>query len=292
MKQNRLALNWLQSLHDFDPSPEDHIKRCIGHMASLDTGQQDKILYILESKSLQSWVHEPNSPIFLVRAETAPTNIINFMPVCTASLISTLNSCTEFVVFSVFCGLRKIISLSERDSGVLGILRALNGQILNKILVDHITMEFLFQENENVWSRSRTSTKYAWILFKSLISLLPRNSIVFILLDSVSRISGNKADVDDLVERMMGIATRNAKNDGVVIKILVSDTSPTSRIRTMAKEQHSLYVPDDVEGWSCGINHKAVQEKNIVILRDLQTKDDSSSSSDDDWDLSSEDGTW
>lgn len=292
VNQNQLAQNWLQSLHGFDPSPEEHIRRCIGQMASLDTGQQDKILYILESNSFQSWLHEPDSPIFLVRAETTPPDIINFMSVCTASLISTIHSCTEFVVFSVFCGMRKSISLSEQDSGVLGILRALNGQMLSRILVKHVSMKSSFQENEKVWSKSHTSTKYAWILFKSLISLLPNNTVVFILLDSISRISGNKAEVDELVESILKIATKRVKDMGIVFKVLVTDVLPTSRIRTMTKEQHSLYVPDDVEGWSCGINHRAIQQKNIVILRDLQTQSDSSSSSDDNWDLSSEDGSW
>lgn len=292
MKQNQLAQDWLQSLHGFDPSPEEHIKRCIGHMASLHTGQQDKILYILESKSFQSWLHEPDSPSFLVRAETAPTDTINFMSISTASLVKTIQTCTNFVVFSVFCGIRTSISLSERDSGVLGILRSLNGQMLSWILEKHIDVKVSLKENDIIWSKSHTSTKYAWALFKSLISLLPHNSVVFILLDSVSRISGNKSEIDELVESILNIATKRAKDMGIVIKVLITDILPTSRIRTMAKEQHSLYVPDDVDGWSCGINHRAMQKKNIVILRDLQAKNDSSSSSDDNWDLSSEDGSW
>lgn len=292
VNQNQLPQNWMQSLHGFDPSPEEHIKRCMGRVASLDTGQQDRILYILESKSFQSWLHGPDSPIFLVRAETTPIDIINFMSVSTASLVSTIQSCAELVVFSVFCGIRKSISLSEQDSGVLGILRSLNGQMLNRILEKHIGMKVSFAENEKVWSKSHTSTKYAWALFKGLILLLPYNTVVFILLDSVSRISGNKAEVDELVESILNIATKRAKDKGILIKVLVTDILPTSRIRTMVNEKHSLYVPDDVEGWSCGINHRAIQKKNVVILRDLQTKNDSSSSSGDNWDLSSEDGTW
>lgn len=292
VKQNQLAQNWLQSLNGFDPSPEEQINRCTGHMASLDTGQQDKILYILASKSFQSWLHEPDSPIFLVRAETAPTDIINFISVSTASLVSTIQSCTEFFVFSVFCGIRTSISLSGCDSGVLGVLRSLNGQMLLTMLEKNISMKVSFKEDDKVWSKSHTSTKYSWALFKSLISLLPHNSVVFILLDSVSRISGNKAEIDELVESILNIATRRAKDMGIVIKVLITDILPTSRIRTMAKEQHSLYVPDDVDGWNCGINHRAIQKKNNVVLRDLQTKNDSSSSSDDNWDLSSEDGSW
>lgn len=292
VENRQLVENWLQALHGFDPSPEEHIKKYISHIEGLDTDDQDKIMYILESESFQRWLHEPDSPIFLIRAETAPTDIINFMSISTASLASTMSSCTELVVLSVFCGIRKSSSLLERDSGILGMLRSLNGQMLNSMFKEHIGMKGSFEKDEKVWRKSHTSTKYAWALFKSLISLLPHNTVVFILLDSVSRISGNKAEVDELVESILKVANKCAKTMSIVLKLVVTDILPTSRIRTMAQEQHSLYVPDNVGGWNCGINHRAVQKEGAEIFRDLQTKKDSSSSSDEDWDLSSEDGSW
>ncbi|KAJ4419496.1 hypothetical protein N0V82_004941 [Gnomoniopsis sp. IMI 355080] len=291
-EKSQLVNDWLQSLHGFDPSSEDHVKKCVSHTGNLDMSQQDKILYILESKVFQEWLNEPGSLLLHIRAETKPADIINFISVSTASLASTLESSTNFAVLSFFCGIRKSSSLSEGDSGMLGMLKSLNGQMLQFILDKQPGVDNSVPEGRKVWKKSATSIQYAWKLFRSLILGLPNNTVVFILLDSVSSISGDKTQVDDLVQKIMKMAANREEGSIVVIKVLVTDSLPSSRIREMAKQWHTLYVPDEVDGWNCGINHRAVKEKNILALQNLHIGNDSSESSDSPWDLSSDDGRW
>lgn len=290
--KKRLIQKWLHALHDFEPSPEDDINKYIGHTDTLDVAEQDKVLYILESKVYQDWLREPRSSLLHIQAETAPTDIINFMSVSTASLALTLGRCTNFAVLSFFCGLRKSASLLEDNSGVLGMLKSLNGQLLKFVLERRPEVGLPFAESDKCWRNSRTSLKYAWTLFKSILLLLPDSSVVFILLDSASRASGDKAQVDELVQKIMDTAGNSERGANIVAKVLVTDSSPSSRIRAMAKRWHNFYVPDDVEGWICGINHRAIEGRTVASLRNLQPGNGTTDSSDDHWDLSSDDGTW
>lgn len=91
---------------------------------------------------------------------------------------------------------------------------------------------------------------------------------------------------------MVDMATSRENGPGIVAKIMVTDSLPSSRIRAMAKQRYRLYVPDDAEGWNCGINHRATMGKNAMTLRNLEARKETSDSSEDQWDMSSEDGTW
>lgn len=201
-KENRrLVQRWLEASPGFDFTSDHHIRKCIAHTANLDATEQDKFVYVLQSKAFQDWLREPRSPLLHVKAETAPSDIINFMSTSTASLASSLGSGTDFAVLSFFCGLRKNASLAEDDSGVLGMLKSLNGQVLDFILEKHSAVDLPSEDSYKLWRKSPTSIQYAWRLFKSLLLSLPHHTVVFILLHSVSRVSGDKTRVDDLVKR-------------------------------------------------------------------------------------------
>lgn len=279
-KENRqLVQRWLKTSLDFDPSADDHIKKCTSCTERLDIVEQDKIVHIFQSKVFQGWLCDPRSPLLYIEAETAPTEVFNFLSVSTASLASTLSSGTEFATLSFFCDLAKSAQLSKGDSGVLDMLKSLSGQMLAFILDKHPDADLPFTKGDKLWRKSSTSNQYAWELLKSLLLLLPDSSVVFILLNSISRVSGDKTKVDTLVQKIVDLATDHKNGLGVVIKVLVTDALPTSRVRKMAKQWHSLYVPDDVEGWRCGFNHRAVHKENVQALQDLKSDNRSPSPS-------------
>lgn len=273
-QNTKLVEEWFKRLGEFEPSSKDHIQKFIDHTATLALKEQDKVQYIMDSQPFQDWLGKPRSSFLCVRAETAPDDIINFISVSTAMLALTLGSVTKFIVLSCFCNLRKKDSLQERDSGALAIVNSLNGQLLKVMLERHPPMERPFDQDAKMWNGSTERFKSSCTLFKKLMTLLPPGSVVFVLLDSVSRTSGDKTLVDEVAKIILEIGRRNPS---IVVKLLVTDPVPSSNMYRMADLQ--LYVPDDVDGGRYGMNAESVKRKNALKLQDLAESQEESDES-------------
>lgn len=124
-----------------------------------------------------------------------------------------------------------------------------------------------------MWSKSTKSITHAWRLLTKLMELLPLRTVVFVLPDSISCASGDKSLVDDLAEKILRFGRRS---HGIVVKFLVTDPVPSSHCRRTA--DFSLHVPDDVDGWQCGMNMESTKRKNNLKLRDLEDLQESEES--------------
>ena len=83
----------------------------------------------MNAQELQTWMNLTQSSVTHIFAETALSDLINFLSFTTAFLATTLETATDFRVFSFFCGLRKKDNSDEAESGLIGILKSLNGQL-------------------------------------------------------------------------------------------------------------------------------------------------------------------
>ncbi|KAG6355305.1 hypothetical protein INS49_003266 [Diaporthe citri] len=155
----QLVDEWFRSLEDFQPSSKDDVKKFIEHSGTLTLKKQDKVQYIMGCQQFQDWLGKPQSSALCVRAETAPGDIVNFVSVSTAMLALTLGGATGFTTLSFFCSLRKKDPPREGDSGALGILKSLNGQVLQIMLDRQVLIKPALDQNDNLWSKSTESFK-------------------------------------------------------------------------------------------------------------------------------------
>lgn len=219
------------------------------------------------------WLGKLSSSALCVRAETAPDDIINFISVSTAVLALTLEAAKRLISLSFFCSSRRKISPRKQDSGVLGILRSLNGQLLRIMLERQLLVKPPFGQDDKMWSKSTKSIAHSWRLLTKLMELLPPRSVVFVLLDSISCASGDKSLVDELAEKILRFGRRS---HSIVVKLLVTDPVPNSHCRRTV--DLALHVPDDVDGWKRGMNVKSMKRKNPLKLRDLEVLQESGES--------------
>lgn len=264
-RSTELVERWFSSLGEFNPSPENDIKKLIEYSETLTLKEQDKVAYIMGCQSFQDWLGKPRSSALCVRAETAPGETINFMSVSAAMLALTLGGATGFITLSFFCSLQKRSSPLDGDSGALGVVKSLNGQLLKIMLKRKLLVDQPFDQNDRIWTKSTDNLKYSCGLLKKLIAGLRPGSVVFVLLDSVSRTSGDKSMVDNLAERILRIGRQSPS---ILLKLLVTDPVPSSHFRRTA--DLSLHVPDDVDGWQCGMNVESIKGENALKLRDLE----------------------
>lgn len=260
-KNKELTDQWFKKLEGFEPSSQDHIRKLIENSETLTPKEQDKAQYIMGSQPFQEWLQKPKSSLLCVRAETAPEEALNAISLSTAMLALTFQGTTRFAVLSFFCSLRRKDSRQGGDSGALGAINSLNGQLLRFMADRHPRVKLSFDQDDRIWKQSVHKFRCSCALFRGLMSLLPAGSVVFVLLDSVSRTPGDKYIVDELVDRIVRVGRRNPD---IVVKLLVTDPVPGSQIREMADD--CLYVPDDVDLGERGMN----MNRSLRDLADLR----------------------
>ncbi|KAJ3962806.1 hypothetical protein N0V92_000494 [Colletotrichum tropicale] len=164
----------------------------------------------------------------------------------------------------------------------------LNGQLLKHFSQKRpgVDLSLLQQENKRLIKKSTRKPKYAVELFRGLLELLEDDDVVFIILDSWSRLLGDRIEAD----KVIGKLSQTTKDfPHLAIKILVLDPLPSDSIHELA---HSvLYVPDEIDSWKNDVSLsllKASNERMVEDLKDVRNRrceldESDSETSDQDW---------
>lgn len=287
----QLANDWLAGLDDFDPMPDNQISDCLLGLPFLDAAEKDRAQWIMASQPVSTWLALNESRILNIRSETAPTEIVNALSFSAATLAFSLSKATGFPILSFFCGLRRKDSRENSASGPKAVRKSLNGQLLKFILQKRPSADMSFLERKKLMEKSRGKSKYATELFRQLLGALPEKDVVFIIVDSPSRLGGTgKHRCHDLVKEISLLVKEMPQ---LIIKVLITDAMPGSPTRDIA--QLTLYVPDEVDGERNDIHAVALDPQRLAVIErftsrhrersaspEEQSSEDSSSDSDSD----------
>lgn len=224
--------------------PDTHISNCLLDLPSLDAEEKDKAQWIMASHPVGTWLALNGSQVLNIRPETAPNEIVNAMSFSAATLAFSLAKATEFPVLSFFCSLRRKDSRDNSVSGPKAVRKSLNGQLLRFISQKRPDADLSFLERKKLMDKSKGKSKYAMELFRGLLGALPERDVVFIILDSLSRLGGTDRERGhDLVRELCALVKELPQ---LIIKVLITDAMPGSPIRDLA--HLALYVPDEIDG--------------------------------------------
>lgn len=288
-QNNQIVEEWYESLQDFDPSPEKHVMECMrAGLGRLTLEDREKSQWILATPEVSNWLRLDESNILGVRAENAPDGLYHPLSFTAALLTETLQRSTEFPVLSFFCGIRTNEKFDRVLCGPLAALNSLNGQLLKHISQKRpdVDLSLLQQENKRLMKKSTQKPRYAVKLFRGLLELLEDDDVVFIILDSWSRLLGDRIEADKVIEKLSQ-TTKDFPH--LAIKILVLDPLPSDSIHESA---HSvLYVPEEIDGWKNDVslsllkasNKRMVEEFKDVRNRKRELDESDSETSDQDW---------
>ncbi|KAK3368359.1 hypothetical protein B0H63DRAFT_534533 [Podospora didyma] len=211
----RVASKWLKKLKDFEHQPLTDIKGCLQHMELLGIDEKN------------------------ISLQTPPTSLNNPLSFTSALLATALRSTSAYAVLAFFCMRRNNECIADQQSGPGGMVKNLNGQLLEFIAKNRPTVDLSPLRSEEFFSKSRKSLKDGLEMLKALFSLLPEGDIIFVVLDSLSCLSGEEDDGDQVI-KILGRIVERSKH--VVIKVLVSSPRVNSRVEKIA--DMSLHVQD------------------------------------------------
>jgi hypothetical protein len=248
IKTNKAAAaKWLARLRKsvdegFSHTPQEDVEDCLSHQQKLDHDEKDVASYILESETLDRWNRADKSSILVIDLPTSPAELSNPLSFAAAMYFLALACQNKYPVLAFFCKHRNNASHKEEVSGATALLNSLNGQLVDFITEYRSDANLGRLHDKEFAKKSRTTIKYGLKLFEELVSALPAGDRVFIIIDSMSCISGAEAEGHKIIKRVKRIM----EDHDVAIKLLVTDPSADSPAREVADV--TLTVPDKVSG--------------------------------------------
>lgn len=259
-----IASKWLKKLRGFPHDPMRDMKDCLKNIWLLDSDEKNMSHSILHSEQLDLWLQGKKTSIIDINLYKPPASLNNPLSFTSALSATALRSTAQFPVLAFFCAHRNNDSLSEDKSGPTALVKSLVGQLLRFISDHRPSVDLEKLEAYEFFSKARKSIKEAFKLFATLLSLLPEGDMVFVIIDSLSRLSGGSED--KMAKKLVHIIRQR---EDLVIKVMVTDALPGSYISIVADT--SLYVPDlvigpgvvDIFGSSDKITKKVKQKRHM-----------------------------
>ncbi|OHW89479.1 hypothetical protein CSPAE12_11934 [Colletotrichum incanum] len=267
-RNNKVVDAWMASIGDFDPSSENHVKECIhAGLGQLTLEDREKSEWIMSAPEVRNWLRLDMSNILEIRSEDAPQGLFHPLSFTAALLAETLQKSTDYPILSFFCGLRANDTFDVVSCGPMAVLKSLNGQLMKFYLENRpgVDMSLLDLQKRRLTKKSAERPKYALRLFHELLGLLEEKDVVFVILDSWSRLLGDRTQADKVIEKL----SQTIKDlPDLVIKVLILDALPSDAVNELAHS--SLYVPEEIDGWRNDIQLSHLEQSNLSMIQELR----------------------
>lgn len=286
---HHLVDKWFSGLGDIEVKSDNQVAESLVGFATLSPGDKDKMSFIITCNEYKAWLDLYGPKILSVQEDDAPAALINALTVSAAMLAVTLGRMIRFPVLSFFCGLKQEESDGGLVSGAQTIRTCLNGQLLHFIMENRETVSLDFLQDKRLLKRSQSSPTYARILFRNLLEALPSNDVVFIIIDSFSRLRGQSRD-ENAGDKLMDELIALTRELPVTIKLLVTDALPACPIHDEADIK--IHIPEDVDGWRSDVNLESIDEQSTLTIGQIVAREDQEDLVSDEMDSDDLDEVW
>ncbi|KAI1139708.1 hypothetical protein F5Y05DRAFT_379832 [Hypoxylon sp. FL0543] len=240
----RIASKWLKGTRGFAFDPMADIKDCLDRVELLERDDKSISQSILSSERLSDWLQGENSSIFDISLQTPPASLDNPLSFISAILTTTFLSAAKSPVLAFFCRHRNNESPSEADSGPVALVNSLNGQLIEFIAKHRSSVNLLTLVGEKSFPKTQKSLEDGLCMLYKLLCALPEEDVVFVIIDSLSCLSGRQKDGDRVIKTLRQVIK---SRPDIVIKVMVTDAFADSKVKKLA--DISLFVQDSVAGF-------------------------------------------
>ncbi|KAK1991838.1 hypothetical protein LX36DRAFT_589633 [Colletotrichum falcatum] len=289
-RNNKVVATWNKSIGGFNTSSDIHLKACIrAGLGQLTSDDREKSEWILSSPEVRDWMRLDESSFLNIRGENAPQGLFHPLSFTAALIAETLQKSTDYPVLSFFCGLRTNDTFDDLYCGPMAVMKGLNGQLINFCLQKRpeVDLSLVELQRKRLVQRSTDKYKYALQLFRGLLGLLEEKDVVFVILDSWSRLLGDRTQADKIIEKLC----QTIKDlPDLVIKVLVLDALPSDAVNELAHS--SLYVPEEIDSWRNDVHLSRLEQSNARMIEELRQRQQNKLEALDESDVESSDGDW
>jgi len=149
----------------------------------------------------------------------------------------------KFPVLAFFCMHRNNENPAEEKSGAVAMAKSFNGQLLKFVAKNRPTIDLSRLEDQKFFSKSKRHLEQGLALLDALFSSLAEGEMIYVILDSLSSLSGSESDENKVIKALSRMIKHHRH---IVIKVLVTDPLVSSSVKNVA--DMSLHIQDLVSG--------------------------------------------
>ena len=231
-------------------SPVLDIERCLELADDLDPIAIDRATWVINTEEFRSWLGESKtSRSILINGNSDPLENTSPLSLFCAHLTHLFVAAKPVIVVSYFCGLHMDLVTDER-ANARGIMISLIGQLLLQAKQKDLKFDLSFLAQKKLQLLAQDDLKTLCSLFRNLVVQLPKNSMIFCVIDAISLYESTGEDEDLIYVWQTLNQLLTHKGLKAVMKILA--TSPGQTLRLHEEDVTTLGgvldVPEQVDG--------------------------------------------
>ncbi|KAI0006575.1 hypothetical protein F4779DRAFT_629767 [Xylariaceae sp. FL0662B] len=221
--------------------------------SELSLEEQDRIVYVIESQALISWLLNPKNAVLLVRENSGDLDSgASAMSFVAAHVIQSTRQTQKSRLLCLywFAGQHRNVR-NDADANVHGIMRSLIGQLLHM----YNRFDLYFIKRSTAIAIRENDLEALCNVFDELIFQLPEKTVTFCVIDRLACLEyDQKEEVQFLLDRLRAIA-RHASGKGSLFKLLLTHAGGAFRAAaTFDRPGEILDVLEGGDGNRMGFN--------------------------------------
>ena len=230
-------------------SPVLDIEHCLELADELDPIAIDRASWLMGAQEFQSWLEVKSSRVILINGNSDPMDHTSPLSLFCAHMTHLFVAAKSVVVVSYFCGLH-IDPITDDRSNAQSMMTSLIGQLLLQARQKHVHFDMSFLVQEKLEMLAEHDVKTLCKVFQDLVIQLPKDMIIFCVIDGISLYESANGGTDLLYvwERLNQLLAH--KKLKAVMKLLATSPGQTLYLHeeNMITNGDVLLMPEEIDG--------------------------------------------
>ena len=226
------------------------IERCLELAEELDPTAIDRATWVTGIEEFKSWLGDSNtSQCILINGNSDPLENTSPLSLFCAHLTHVFVAAKPVIVVSYFCGLHMDLVTDDR-ANARGMMISLIGQLLLQAKQKDLHFELSFLAQKKLQLLAEEDLKTLCSLFRSLVVQLPKNRMIFCVIDGISLYESSDGEEDLFYtwQKLNQLLTH--KSLKAVMKLLATCPGQTLRLHEedLMMNGEVVEMPEQVDG--------------------------------------------
>lgn len=223
------------------------IAACLRSIWTLPRADQDRVVAIIQSPRLRSWITASHSSVLFLNANFKGTRRLQAASFVSAKLVDSAQpgeiergQQSNVISLTFFCG--EHLNSEDPDRGVHGMMRSIIGQLL-------LSYEGFDTSNIQTWTKvDYNDVELLCSMFNGLVSQLPAHMIVFCVLDSIAPFEKKRSLLEEstlVVQKLVDMVDR-PRDCCCTFKLLLTSQWTSHELYMIVDSRDVVWMPAKV----------------------------------------------
>lgn len=218
---------------------QQDLQRCLSKGTDLSFKEQDRAIWILQSRQLKEWLVAPRSRALLLNGNGEGSPTFSPCTLLTAKLLEGLRQVQPIICLFYFCSLHT----SDQREDASTLVKTMVSQLLHC----GVTYDTSFLTPKDLEKIEQNDLNTLCMLFQQLMQQIPSGILLFLVVDGINFYERSERRQDFLEVLKVLLAILEERRN-LAFKILLSCHGRSSFAKNLVGKENTLTAPSVVDG--------------------------------------------